>query len=216
MNIEDMAPCGDSVKVAQLPFQEAGGAAVATSPLQIKSFRVHPCAFKDIRHIFEGFHYKGGHMGGGISFCMAVWSDGRIVGGAVIGNPRHMKKYEGALEIRRLAMLDAAPTNSESWFLGQILRYMKKNTKATYALSYADRSVGHKGTIYKAANFKHVGDTSPSKHVFWNGVRYHPRSLTIDRPYSYALREAVKTGEAVVETGEAKAIYVFNLSPKQG
>ena len=45
-------------------------------------YKVGKCEFEDIRHIFEQFHYKGGHMGGGISFCLALYDDlnGKIVG----------------------------------------------------------------------------------------------------------------------------------------
>jgi hypothetical protein len=150
-------------------------------------------------------------MGGGISLCLRLDLDGKTVGGAVIGRPRHDKKYEGSLEIRRMALLDECPKNSESWFLSKTLWYLKKNTDAKSVISYADASVGHKGTIYSAANFKRIGETAPSLHVFWNGVRYHPRSLTIDRPYSYALRKALDRGDAKVERGKPKSIWMYEL-----
>lgn len=190
-------------------FQRDDGGSSPTYPLQ---YRVSKCEFSDIRHIFEEFHYKGGHMGGGISFCLALTDvDNKIVGGSVIGKPRHEKKYEGSVEIRRMACLDECPKNTESYFLSKVIWYIKKNTDFKSVISYADTSVGHKGTIYKAANFKLVGQTSESKHVFWNGVRYHPRSLTIERPYSYRLREAIKTGEAKIETGTPKNIFIYHL-----
>jgi len=154
-------------------------------------------------------------MGGGISFCLALIDvNENIVGGAVIGKPRHESKYKNCVEIRRMACLDNCPKNTESFFLSKVIWYTKKNTLFESVLSYADTSVGHKGTIYKAANFQLIGQTSESKHVFWNGVRYHPRSLTIDRPYSYRLREAVKTGEAKIETGTPKNIYIYVIKSK--
>jgi len=174
------------------------------------------CEFKRIRWIFEKYHYKGGHIGGGISFCFALVDGLNVVGGAVIGKPRHNKKYSEdgkyvVLEIRRMALIGSCPKNSASYFLSKIIWYLRKHTNTNKVLSYADLSVGHTGTIYKAANFELAGFTSPSKHVFWRGVRYHPRSLTIDRPYSYKLREAVKTGEATIEEGKPKAIYIYNI-----
>jgi hypothetical protein len=111
-----------------------------------------------------------------------------------------------------MACLDSAPKFSESFFLGQIIRWLKKNTDCNRVISYADKSVGHVGTIYKASNFKCVGETSPTKHVFWNGVRYHPRSLSIERPYSHKLREAVKSGGATVETGLPKTVWIYDIS----
>ncbi len=210
MNLFYMGTCADGVRVAQSPDQVAGGGALPTSALQ--KYRVEECKFKDIRHIFEEFHYKKGHMGGGISLCLRLVLEGRTVGGAVIGKPRHGKKYSGSLEIRRMALLDECPKNSESWFLGKIVWWIKKHTDATSVLSYADASVGHRGTIYSASNFKMVGHTAPSIHVFWNNVRYHPRSLTIERPYSHLLRAAVEKGEAKIERGEPKSVWIYKIN----
>ena len=179
-------------------------------------YKVYECRFKDIRHIFEEFHYKSGHIGGGISHCLALMKNFETVGGIVIGKPRHEKKYskDGKIEVvelRRMACLDECPKNTESYFLGKTHWWLKKNTSIERVISYADQSVGHKGIIYKASGYKLIGETAKSKHIFWKGKRYHPRSLTIDRPYSYKLREAVKTGEAVIETGEPKLIYEYYL-----
>lgn len=176
---------------------------------------IEVCRFKDIRHIFEEFHYKKGHMGGGISTCLKMLNGEALFGGMVIGKPRHGGKYPNMLEIRRMALLDECPKNSESWFLGKALRWLRDNTDAENILSYADGFVGHKETIYKASNFKLVGMTSESIHVFWNGVRYHPRSLSIDRPYSYALRDAIKDGTATVEKGDPKCIYIYKINRRR-
>lgn len=207
-----MKNCGYNIIGNMSLFQsEIGG----SNPTYPHNYKIVECRFSDIRHIFEEFHYKGGHMGGGISFCLALVDiQNQIVGGSVIGKPRHQKNYEGSVEIRRMACLDECPKNTESYFLSKVIWYIKKNTDFKSVLSYADTSVGHKGTIYKAANFKLIGQTKESKHVFWNGIRYHPRSLTIDRPYSYKLREAIKTGEAIIETGTPKNIYVYHLTTK--
>lgn len=172
------------------------------------------CKFSDIRHIFEEYHYKKGAMGGGISVCFAMFIENELVGGSVLGKPRHEKKYKKCIDIRRMACLDSAPCNSESWFLSQIIKWCASNTDYNYVLSYSDKTVGHSGTIYKAANFKNIGETTPTKYVEWGEKTYHPRSLSIDRPYSYKLREAVKTGEAVVKTGLPKIIWIYEISDK--
>lgn len=175
---------------------------------------IRTCKFADIRHIFEGYHYKKGAMGGGISVCFAMFIDGLLVGGSVMGKPRHEKKYKNCIDIRRMACLDEAPCNSESWFLSQIIKWCASNTDYNYVLSYSDKTVGHSGTIYKAANFQSIGETTPTKYVNWRGKTYHPRSLSIERPYSYELREAVKTGEAVIHTGLPKTIWLYEISNK--
>jgi len=182
--------------------------------LNKKTCSLRTCKFADIRHIFEEFHYKKGAMGGGISVCFAMFIDNVLVGGSVLGKPRHEKKYKKCIDIRRMACLDSAPCNSESWFLSQIIKWCGSNTDYNFVLSYSDKTVGHQGTIYKASNFKEIGETTPTKFVEWKDRIYHPRSLSIDRPYSYKLRDAVKNGEALVKTGLPKKIWLYEISKK--
>ena len=182
----------------------------------IQSFKankanISECAYSDIREIFKEHHYKGARIGGGITQCLAMVYENRIAGGMVLGPPRHSEKYPQAIDIRRMACLDEMPCNSESWFLAQGIKWIKRNTQARGVLSYSDLTEGHVGTIYKAANFDMMGTTSPTKWVEWNGEKYHPRSLSIDRAYSYALREAVETGEAVIHTGQPKRVWFYPL-----
>jgi hypothetical protein len=182
--------------------------------LNKKQCEIKICKFSDIRHIFEEFHYKKGAMGGGISVCFAMFINSELVGGSVMGKPRHEKKYKNCIDIRRMACLDSAPCNSESWFLSQIIKWCASNTNYNYVLSYSDKTVGHNGTIYKASNFKNIGETTPTKFVEWNSKIYHPRSLSIERPYSYELREAVKNGSAIIKTGLPKIIWLYEISNK--
>jgi len=182
--------------------------------LNKKLCEIKTCKFSDIRHIFEEYHYKGGAMGGGISMCFAMFVNGFLMGGSVMGKPRHEKKYKNCIDIRRMACLDISPKNSESWFLSQIIKWSASNMNYDYVLSYSDKTVGHKGVIYKASNFSLVGETSPTKYIEWNNKTYHPRSLSIDRPYSYKLREAVNNGEATIKTGLPKKIWIYKISKK--
>lgn len=182
--------------------------------LNKKECSIVRCEYSDIRHIFDKFHYKKGVIGGGISICFAMMINGDIVGGSVLGRPRHEKKYKNCIDIRRMACIDDAPFNSESWFLSQVIKWIASNTEYDYVLSYSDKTVGHNGTIYKAANFKCIGETTPTKTVVWNGRNFHPRSLSIDRDYSYKLREAVKNGEAIIQTGLPKIVWIYEISRK--
>lgn len=209
--MKDFIKRGGSVLETRSLFQVRDGGSIPTSP---HNFRIAPCEFSDIRHIFENFHYKGGHMGGGISICFGLYDESRLVGGAVLGKLRQEQAYSKhgkTIEIRRMACLDEAPKNTESFFLSKVIWYVRKNKLADTIISYADKSVGHKGTIYKAANFKYEGETAPSKHVIWKGVLYHPRSLSIDRDYSRRIQAALKTGEASIVESEPKSIWIYKI-----
>ena len=100
--------------------------------LDKKTCEIKICKFKDIRHIFKEFHYKKDSMGGGISICFAMFINNELVGGSVLGRPRHDKKYKNCIDIRRMACLDNAPCNSESYFLGQIIKYISSKNKWKY------------------------------------------------------------------------------------
>lgn len=64
-------------------------------------------------------------------------------------------------ELARLWLDDLMPTNSETWVLGQAVKYVKKNHTDIGALvSYADPTVGHEGTMYLAANWIPDGVTT--------------------------------------------------------
>jgi len=170
------------------------------------------CSFSDISHLLKDFHYKKDSIGGGISICFAMFYKDVLSGGAVLGSPRHENKYKNHIDIRRMVCTNDSPFNSESWFLGKILNWAKHNTNYYGVLSYSDLTVGHQGTIYKASNFEYIGETSPTKYIDWLGKIYHPRSLSIDRDYSYKLRDALKNGDAVIKTGLPKKIWVYKIN----
>lgn len=170
------------------------------------------CDFSDIRHIFNDFHYKKDSMGGGISVCFAMFYKGKLVGGSVLGKPRHEKKYKNCIDIRRMACIDESPFNSESYFLGQIIKWITSNTDYNFVLSYSDLTVNHIGTIYKASNFKFIGETLPTKYIDWNGKIYHPRSLSIDRDYSRRLNEDLNKGLAEIKEGLPKKIWIYEVN----
>jgi hypothetical protein len=173
--------------------------------------KVYLCDFKHIRNLLTDFHYKKSAIGGSILTAFAMYYCDVLSGGAVIGPPRHKNKYESSIDIRRMVCTDDSPKNSESWLLSQIIRWIASNTDAKHVLSYSDMTANHKGTIYQAANFKFKGTTNKTKYVIWNGKTYHMRSINIDRPYSYKLRDALKNNEAQIITGQEKKIWIYDI-----
>lgn len=194
----------------QQTIQFGDGGSIPTSPhdLRIKEGR-----FSDFSFLLERYHYKGKNIGGGISYHLILEYKGMCFGGCVIGKMRHADKYGNqTVELRRMVLDPRCPPNTASYFLSKIIWWLKKNTSIEEVLSFSDLTVGHEGTCYRAANFQFVRETKPSNYVLWNGKRYHARSLTIDRPYSYEMRKAVKTGEAQILKSKPKKLYRYIIN----
>ena len=83
------------------------------------------------------------------------------------------------LELNRLCCIDDTPTNTESYFIGQTLKWLSSNTDYQVVVSYADPDYGHSGTIYKATNFLHYGMSGPDKVLIVDGEKYHRRFIRI-------------------------------------
>ncbi|MHA1476576.1 MAG: Mom family adenine methylcarbamoylation protein [Promethearchaeota archaeon] len=212
INRDYTAQCRGGVIEAQQTIQFEGR---GSSPTPLHHYKIKEGKFNQFSHLLKKYHYKSSKMGGGISHNLILMRGLEIVGGVVIGKMRHEKNYEtSSIELRRMVLHPSCPKNTASYFLSKVMWWLKKNTDVSIVYSFADATVGHKGTIYKASNFKFIKSTPPTTHVLWKGQRYHPRSLTIDRPYSYAMREAVKTGEAIVEKGKPKKLFAYEIKRK--
>lgn len=76
-----------------------------------------------------------------------------------------MKRYGGMTwELARLWLDDSVPKNAETYLIGRAVRYIRQHHRDVKALvSYADPSVGHAGTIYKAANWTPDGRTDQER-----------------------------------------------------
>ena len=75
------------------------------------------------------------------------------------------KRYGGETwELARLWLDDAVPQNAETWMIARAVKYIRKHHPSVRVLvSYADPSVGHAGTIYKAANWIADGRTDQER-----------------------------------------------------
>lgn len=75
------------------------------------------------------------------------------------------KRYGGETwELARLWLDDGVPQNGETYLIGRAVRYVKQHHPAIKMLvSYADPSVGHSGTVYRAANWRADGRTDDDR-----------------------------------------------------
>lgn len=102
-----------------------------------------------------------------VLLCMVAERNGNPIGCIVYSAPPKQADVRYGCktwELARLYMLDEIPKNAETWMIGRSVRYIKKHHKDIGKLvSYADPSVGHSGTIYKAANWAKDGRTDDER-----------------------------------------------------
>ena len=75
---------------------------------------------------------------------------------------------DGLFELSRLCLtpdIQMAEHNLASWFVSRSIKKLRKDTAVKAILSYADDN-HHKGTVYRACNFKYYGLTK-KKCDFW-------------------------------------------------
>ena len=98
-----------------------------------------------------------------IIHAFGLYVHGRLLGVVTYGTPASRHLQMGAcpsdpskvIELNRLWLDDALPTNSESWFVSRTLRMLPSRI----VVSYADPLWGHFGYIYRALNFRYAGWT---------------------------------------------------------
>ena len=90
-------------------------------------------------------------------------------------------------ELHRLFIEDeykgmSTPKGTESWFISKCLKRLKQEKPHIWAvITFADSTVGHNGTIYKATNAKYCGMTARSTfYVDEEGRLRHPRQCGVN------------------------------------
>lgn len=197
--------------------------------MSVRDFIVKPCVIKDIRDFVEQWHYSSSVNGLKLAQCFALYRGEELIGAMIygrLGMANAWKKYasskDDVVELRRLCCIDDTPKNTESYFIGSTIRWLKKNSDFKVIVSYADTHYGHAGTIYKASNFTHVGMTAKGKVIKWGDREYHDKTIRTYyvnkygeknlKPYAQRVKDALESGEAYYLVRPPKHIYVYNLT----
>ena len=190
----------------------------------VKDFSVIHCERSEVKDFIEKWHYSKSINGLMSDYCFKLMYGDRMIGAMIYGRfamANVWKKYsdspEEVIELRRLCCIDDTPKNTESYFIGNTLRWLKKNTTIKTVISYADPEYGHEGIIYRASNFKDIGRTSAGKVIMYNGKKYHDKAVRTKykgelKPFSVRLRKALESGDAFYKKTEGKYIYEYKLS----
>jgi hypothetical protein len=191
---------------------------------KVREFSVIPCERKDIVKFIEEWHYSKNVNGLTTDYCFKLLDkENNMIGAMIYGKiamANVWKKYaeseKDLIELKRLCCIDDTPKNTESYFIGNTLRWLKKNTKIKRVISYADTTYSHEGTIYKATNFKHMGMTNKGKVIMFEGKRYHDKTIRTmykgkPKPFALKIKEALAKGDAEYVDTLGKHIYIYDF-----
>jgi hypothetical protein len=172
---------GNSIQVTRSLFQEREGGAVPTLPHQ---FEVEVILPEEAEACYEKWHYLGKQ-----DFLATIHfgakTPGELWGAISYGTPNASglngywtpETQDGWWEIKRLALSDDLPKNSESRFIAISLRFLRKFYPVKGVVTYADDGVGHTGIIYRASGFNYKGLTEP-KNDYWVDGEIQQRGST--------------------------------------
>lgn len=149
-------------------------------------------------------------------YVFTIYDGSKLVGVALISNFSRFQaksRYKNCLELSRLVVADECPKNTESFFLGNLLRWMKENTVIKGIVSYADPTVGHQGTIYKAANFRLIGKSTKSYHYVDLNGKWINKKTVWDQAKDAGQKEIdfAELKKLTKVTEEKKFIYFYEL-----
>jgi hypothetical protein len=190
---------------------------------KVKTYKVELCERNEIRDFIETWHYSKNINGLISDYCFKLLDGETIIGGMIYGRiamagvwKKYAENESELTELRRLCCIDDTPKNTESYFIGHTLRWLKKNTDIKKVISYADTTYNHEGTIYKASNFKHCGMTAKGRVIMYQGKRYHDKTIRTKykgelKPFAKRVKEALETGEAEYVKTKGKHIYIYDF-----
>jgi len=194
----------------------------AGEPINPAHYEVAPLPERDAKLFVEQHHYAG-------SMPSARWCFGLfnplLVGVAVFSHPVNDKVITNVLpgtalesvELGRLVLLDAVPSNGESWFVSRCFAALRRegligvvsfsDPVARTTAAGASVFVGHVGTTYQALNAVYTGrGTARTIRLLPDGTVFSERAMSkvrsAERGMEYAAAQLVRSGarEVAVES----------------
>ena len=197
--------------------------------MSVKDFEVKRVNRRDIEQFMEHWHYSHSINGLSCQYCFGLYrmDDEQfptLIGAAIYGRPAmrgqgpkwNPDNPESVLELRRLVCIDDTPKNTESYFIGRTLKWLKLNTDIELILSLADPYYGHSGIIYRATNFQFLGESAKDKVISIAGKMWHPRVITMDKPFARTLQRKIKAGHESIEWVDKPPKLVYGFRFKRG
>lgn len=124
------------------------------------------------------------------------------------------------LELTRLWLIDEAPKNSESFFIGKTFKWLMQNTNVKVLISYSDPMYKHTGVIYQATNWIYQGNSTMLVKGYLHKINnevMHPR--TVISKFGTTKYQELKKIDPLYERIEMKKkhryIYVLNKKDRK-
>lgn len=155
-------------------------------------------------------HYSKSVARASYNFILRI--DGKLRGVIQFGTPtgRNCSVYgKKVVELKRMVISRQCPKNTASWMIAKCIKDIRNNTKYTDIISYADQEFGHKGTVYKAANFQYLGTQKKAQAIIYNKKKWHIRIC-----YQKKDGKFTKTAEMFRQLLKKKKAKFINLKPK--
>lgn len=143
----------------------------------MNEYEIREIKYKDTKDFILNKHYA--QRMPSISFSYGLFKENFMVGVLTIGKPASNSLCQGicgsehahkVYELNRLITLDGLPRNTLSFFVGDVLRKLKKEN--IVIVSYADTGAGHNGYIYQATNFIYTGKTKQRTDKYTEGNKH--------------------------------------------
>ena len=194
--------------------------------MKVSNFTIEPVPRMAIQSFIEKWHYSHSTNGVQQTQCFALYDDGnpqRMIGAIMYALPSMKStaaKYnpdstDKCWELRRLCCIDDTPTNTESYFIAQTLKWIRRNTDIEVIVSYSDLQQGHEGVVYKASNFIYLGQSGGGRILMVDGKEYHARSLNQkEKPYGRDLKRRWENKEGHQWWDSEQDMHFVKTKPK--
>lgn len=156
---------------------------------------------KELKSFLDAYHYIGKDRGGN---CFGAYFNGELIG-CVVYSPPLRQNTAGQFnlsssEVCELSRLCIHPNYQKKNFASWLIARTIKKINFKLVISYADTTVGHTGTIYRAAGFDfHHKVDSDYWYVDKDGYVMHKRTL-----YGKAIKMGIKEAEYANKFGYLK------------
>ena len=173
------------------------GIELETIDFKLSDIELQPIERAALRSFLDAYHYIG-HGRGGI--VIGAYLKDILIGCVVFSSPLRQnigQQFSGTvLELSRFCIHPQYhKKNFASWLIAKSIQQVPFDT----LIAYVDTTVGHAGTIYKAANFK-LHHTVPADYWYSNnGYVMHKKTL-----YERAKKQGLKEAEYANKFNYAK------------